>query len=69
MARRTRAAAVLTLLVLGCHPQPSGSPRDGDDVAGQPHRLPTGAMLQPAGRTTPVGQFPWRWCLRRRETV
>ncbi len=59
MARRTSCAGLAAaLLALGCNPQTPGPPRGGDDLAAQPHRLPTGAQLDPAGRTTPVGQFP-----------
>jgi len=56
--RRPAAAIAAVLLALACHPQPSGSPHDGETAALSEGRLPTGARLTPAGRTTPVGQFP-----------
>ncbi len=58
MARTSCVALAIAGLAAGCHPSPSGSPRDGDEVGSQPRRLPTGALLDPAGRTTRVGQFP-----------
>src|ERR1043166_6059716 len=62
-ARRLRALITLTglrasPLAQACHPQPPGSPKGGDPIASEPHRLPTGAVLDPAGRSFPVGPMP-----------
>ena len=43
---------------VACRTQPPGSIRDGDELSAGPHRLPTGAMLDPAGGLIDVGQFP-----------
>jgi len=41
-----------------CRPQPLGSPAGGDEIASAPHRLPTGAVLDPEGALYDVGAFP-----------
>ena len=43
------------LLLAGC--RPSSDPKVGDDLSAQ-RRLPTGAILDPAGRSVSVGQLP-----------
>lgn len=48
-------AASLVAFSLAC--RPSGDPRTGDDLSGQ-RRLPTGAVLDPAGKSIVVGQLP-----------
>ncbi|HLB55267.1 MAG TPA: YncE family protein, partial [Gemmatimonadales bacterium] len=53
LARFTLAA----LLGAGCRPQQPG-PADAGDEMTAAHRLPTGVVLDPAGRVTDVGQFP-----------
>jgi DNA-binding beta-propeller fold protein YncE len=55
-----RAALAAAIMVLpGCAgTAPGTSLRQGDDLSGQPRRLPTGAMLDPAGALSDVGQFP-----------
>src|ERR1043166_4095152 len=63
-ARSIGAPATLVVLVLlahlaaACRPQRPGSPIVGDEIASEPHRLPTGALLDPAGRSFDVGPFP-----------
>src|ERR1043166_1555566 len=50
--------ALLAFIPLGCKPQSPGAPQGGTEPALTEHRLPTGAQLDSAGRTRPVGQFP-----------
>jgi 6-phosphogluconolactonase (cycloisomerase 2 family) len=53
-----RSAALTTLsLIAACQPGP-GPASGGTALAGEPHRLPTGVQLDPAGRLIEVGQFP-----------
>lgn len=55
---RIRTTALLLAAAIGCGPMPPGSPREGDEIAAAPHRLPTGAMLDPEGALFDVGTLP-----------
>ncbi len=41
-----------------CQGAPSGDLSTGDEIQADAHRLPTGARLDPVGRSTPLGSFP-----------
>jgi sugar lactone lactonase YvrE len=49
------ALALAALAACAPPPAPAG---DGDGLSGDRHRLPTGVLLDPAGRVSDVGQFP-----------
>jgi YVTN family beta-propeller protein len=50
--------SLAVLWLAACNPPQPGSPKDLDPIASEPHRLPTGALLDPAGRSFSVGPFP-----------
>lgn len=53
----SRFALAVVLMVVGCRPAVSSDPKTTDPIASEPHRLPTGAVLDPAGETFDVGQM------------
>jgi YVTN family beta-propeller protein len=54
-----RFATLLVLLATAeCSPPPAADPTTGNELAADRGRLPTGATLDPTGRSTPIGSFP-----------
>jgi YVTN family beta-propeller protein len=52
------APLLVALATAGCQPRSGADPTTGNDLAADRGRLPTGAALDPVGRSTLLGSFP-----------